>query len=42
MLTDLIVTFVGDDRQGIVQELAQRVTQNGGNWLESRMSRMAG
>ena len=42
MLTDLIVTFVGDDRQGIVQELSQRVTQNGGNWLESRMSRMAG
>jgi len=42
MQEDLIVTFVGNDRPGIVQEMSAEVSALGGNWLESQMSRMAG
>ena len=42
MQKELVVTFVGDDRPGIVQEMSQRVTARDGNWLESQMTRLAG
>jgi glycine cleavage system regulatory protein len=42
MLPSMVFTFVGADRPGLVERLAQVVAQHGGNWLESRMSELAG
>ena len=41
MATNLLLTYVGEDRPGIVQELSALVSAHGGNWL-SKMSRMGG
>lgn len=38
----LALTVIADDRAGIVDMLATTVKDNGGNWLESNMSRLAG
>jgi glycine cleavage system regulatory protein len=38
----LIMTVLGSDRQGLVSSLADTVARHGGNWLESRMARLAG
>lgn len=38
----LILTVISDDKPGIVERLAHTIQQNGGNWLESRLSRLAG
>ncbi len=38
----LIMTVLGTDRPGLVRSLADIVTRHGGNWLESRMARLAG
>jgi glycine cleavage system regulatory protein len=38
----LIMTVLGSDRPGLVSSLADTVTRHGGNWLESRMARLAG
>lgn len=37
-----ILTLLGPDQPGIVSLLADRVRQRGGNWLNSRMIRLAG
>ncbi|MBM3564939.1 MAG: glycine cleavage system protein R [Alphaproteobacteria bacterium] len=37
----LIVTFIADDRPGLVEKLSAAVAGAGGNWLESRMVHMA-
>lgn len=37
-----LITIAGADRPGLVESLAQTVTDHGGNWLESRMARLAG
>ena len=42
MNNDLVLTVISDDRPGIVETLAQTISSHGGNWLESRMSRLAG
>ncbi|MEM6731176.1 MAG: ACT domain-containing protein [Myxococcota bacterium] len=42
MRASLILTVSGPDRPGLVESLADVVTQHGGNWEESRMSRLAG
>lgn len=42
MTTYLVLTVIGDDKPGLVETLSRTVTDHGGNWLESRMSRMAG
>ena len=42
MTSALVFTFVGADQPGLVEKLAQTVGQHGGNWLESRMSELAG
>jgi glycine cleavage system regulatory protein len=42
MLTTLVMTVIGPDRPGLVEMLAARVAENGGNWLESRMCRLGG
>ncbi len=38
----LIMTVLGSDRPGLVSSLADAVASHGGNWLESRMARLAG
>ncbi|MCU0778196.1 MAG: hypothetical protein MUF86_11085 [Akkermansiaceae bacterium] len=42
MQTYLIMTVLGGDRPGLVRSLADTVERHGGNWLESRMARLAG
>ena len=42
MATYLVLTVIGDDRPGLVEQLANTVTANSGNWLESSMSQLAG
>ncbi|HUR56396.1 MAG TPA: ACT domain-containing protein [Opitutaceae bacterium] len=42
MLATLVMTVIGADRPGLVQLVAARVAENGGNWLESRMCRLGG
>ncbi|MFT4175111.1 MAG: ACT domain-containing protein [Luteolibacter sp.] len=36
------MTILGADRPGLVRSLADGVAAQGGNWLESRMARLAG
>jgi len=38
----LVLTLIGEDKPGLVELLSQTIAARGGNWLESRMSRMAG
>jgi glycine cleavage system regulatory protein len=38
----LVMTVLGPDRPGLVRSLADLVAEHGGNWLESRMSRLGG
>ncbi len=42
MKTYLVMTVLGADRPGLVRTLADAVAAHGGNWLESRMARLAG
>jgi glycine cleavage system regulatory protein len=42
MLATLVMTVIGADRPGLVQMVAARVADYGGNWLESRMSHLGG
>jgi glycine cleavage system regulatory protein len=38
----LVLTVIGSDRPGLVELLARIIAGHGGNWLESRMSRLGG
>jgi len=38
----MVFTFIGADKPGLVEKLAHTVGSHGGNWLESRMSELAG
>jgi len=40
--TLLVMTVIGPDRPGLVESVADLVASHGGNWLESRMSRLGG
>ncbi len=42
MLTNLVMTIIGPDRPGLVQLVADRLADHGGNWLESRMGHLGG
>lgn len=42
MNTSIAMTVLGNDRPGLVNSLAATVASHGGNWLESRMARLAG
>ncbi len=42
METYYIVTFIGDDRPGLVEQLSSVIESNRGNWHESRLSELAG
>lgn len=41
MTQTLVLTFIAKDRPGLVERLSQTVADQGGNWLESRMVRLA-
>jgi glycine cleavage system regulatory protein len=38
----LVLTVLGDDRPGLVESVAHVIATHEGNWLESRMARLAG
>lgn len=38
----LILTVIGDDKPGLVEELATAISAHGGNWLESSMAHLSG
>ncbi|MYM61979.1 glycine cleavage system protein R [Pseudomaricurvus sp. HS19] len=38
----LVLCILSDDRPGIVEALAKTISQHDGNWLDSRLSHMAG
>ena len=42
MDTSYIITFIGDDRPGLVEQVASTIEQCNGNWLESRLSQLGG
>ncbi len=41
MTATLVITFIATDRPGIVERISETVSNNGGNWLESRMAHLA-
>ena len=41
MVKHLVISFIADDRPGLVDALSRAVTDAGGNWCESRMARLA-
>jgi glycine cleavage system regulatory protein len=42
MRSSMVLTVIGADRPGIVQELAATIAAHGGNWEQSRMAQLAG
>jgi len=42
MAVSLVLTLIGEDKPGLVELLSRTIAEHDGNWLESRMSRMAG
>ncbi len=38
----LVLTYVGDDRPGLINAVAEKIAASGGSWLESRSVRLAG
>lgn len=42
MTTSIVFTFIAKDKPGLVECLSKTVSDFGGNWLESRMSHLAG
>lgn len=38
----VVLTILGEDRPGLVEALSDVIAAHGGNWLESRMARLAG
>lgn len=42
MNTTIVFSFIGVDKPGLVEKLASTVSAHNGNWLESRMSQLAG
>jgi glycine cleavage system regulatory protein len=41
MSQHLVLSFIGEDRPGIVERLSDTVSRHHGNWLESRMAHLA-
>lgn len=41
MALHLVLSFIADDRPGLVDTLSQAITDTGGNWHESRMAHLA-
>jgi glycine cleavage system regulatory protein len=42
MTTYLVLTLIGKDKPGLVEQLAETIAIHSGNWLESSMSQLAG
>jgi glycine cleavage system regulatory protein len=42
MTASLVMTILGEDKPGLVESIASLVAEQGGNWVESRMSRLGG
>lgn len=42
MTTALVLTLIGADRPGLVEAVSEAVLRHDGNWLESRLARLAG
>ena len=42
MTTYLVLTLIGKDKPGLVEQLAQAISDHSGNWQESSMSQLAG
>lgn len=42
MRSSMVLTVIGPDRPGIVEQLAATVAAHGGNWERSRMAHLAG
>jgi glycine cleavage system regulatory protein len=40
-MATVVLTFIGDDRPGLVDALAGVISEHGGNWEESRMAQLA-
>ena len=40
--SSIVMTVIGPDRPGLVEELSAVISGHGGNWLESRMAQLAG
>jgi glycine cleavage system regulatory protein len=40
--TFLVLTAIGDDKPGLVEQLAAAISAHNGNWLESSMAHLAG
>jgi glycine cleavage system regulatory protein len=41
-MTNIVLTLLGQDRPGLVELVAGVIAAHDGNWLESRMTRLAG
>ena len=41
MKDTIVLTFIAEDRPGLVERLSETVAAEGGNWLESRMAHLA-
>lgn len=41
MSQHLVLSFIGDDKPGLVERLSATVVEHQGNWLESKMSHLA-
>ncbi len=41
-MPSLLLTAIGPDRPGLVEELSATVARHGGNWLEARMAHLDG
>jgi len=42
MQSSILISFIADDRPGLVQDISEVISAHGGNWLESRMARLSG
>lgn len=42
MNLSLVLTVIGDDRPGLVEQLSAAIGKHGGNWLQSSMSHLSG
>lgn len=42
MLSHLLVSVISDDKPGIIEAIAETISNENGNWLESRLSQLSG
>ena len=42
LATSLVLTLIGNDRPGLVEDLARAISEHGGSWESSRMARLSG